>query len=73
MRVSDVAELAGMTTPEKILALEDLWDSISSDDIGVPVPQSHKAELDRRFRDYQANPGKLLTLKELQARIAKRK
>jgi hypothetical protein len=31
----------------------------------VPVPQSHKEELDRRLESYRAHPGDLLSLEEL--------
>ena len=48
MRVTDIPEIAQLSTPEKILLVEDLWDSIASDESGVPVSQSHKEELARK-------------------------
>jgi putative addiction module component (TIGR02574 family) len=38
MRVSDIHEVIKLSTPEKILLVEDLWDSIASDESAVPVP-----------------------------------
>jgi putative addiction module component (TIGR02574 family) len=73
MRVSDIPELAKLSAPEKILLVEDLWDSISSDESIVPVPQSHIDELDRRLKKYESTGGRLLTIEELQANIEKRK
>lgn len=73
MRVSDIPEIVGLTTPEKILLLEDLWENIASDEDGVPIPKSHKEELDRRLRRHKSQPGNLLSLEELQSRIARRK
>lgn len=73
MRASDIHEIIKLSTPEKILLVEDLWDSIVSDESAVPVPQSHMEELDRRMRRYEAFPGTLLTLDELQTRVEKRK
>jgi putative addiction module component (TIGR02574 family) len=73
MRVSDIPELARLSTPEKILLLEDLWDSIASDESSVPVPQSHAKELDTRLERHRSNPGNLLSLEELQFRIESRK
>ena len=35
----------------------------------VPVPTSRCEELDRRLADYEKNPDRLLTLKELQGWI----
>ena len=73
MRVDDIPEIDNMSTPEKILFVEELWDKILDDESGVPVPQSHKDELDKRLRQYRAHPGNLLSLEELQGRIAQRK
>jgi len=73
MRVSDIHEIIKLSTPEKILLVEDLWDSIALDESAVPVPQSHIEELDRRLKRYESPPGNLLSLVELQTRIEKRK
>jgi putative addiction module component (TIGR02574 family) len=73
MRVTDIPEIGKLSAPEKILLVEDLWDSIASDESGVPVPQSHMDELDRRAKRYEAHPGDLLSLDELRSRIEKRK
>jgi len=73
MRVSDIPEITKLSTPEKILLVEDLWDSIALNEAAVPVPESHKAELDKRLRRYESAPGSLLSLEELRTRIEKRK
>jgi len=73
MRLSSIPEIAKLSAPEKILLVEDLWDDISADANSIPVPQSHQAELDRRLKRYQLHPGELLSLEDLQIRIAKRK
>jgi putative addiction module component (TIGR02574 family) len=69
MRVSDIPEITQLSAAEKILFVEDLWDSIASDEAGVPVPQSHMDELDRRVSRHAAHPGDLLSLEELLSRI----
>lgn len=73
MRVKDIPEITKLSTPEKILLVEDLWDSIASDESVVPVPKSHMEELQERFRRYESFPGNLLTLEELRVRIERRK
>jgi len=73
MRIDNIAEIESLSTSEKILLVEDIWDEISSDEFDVPVPQSHKEELDRRLRRCEAHPGDLLSLEELQGRIQSRK
>lgn len=72
MRVVDIPELARLSTAEKILLVEDLWDSIAMDEATVPVPASHKAELDSRMKAFRASPGVLLSLEDLQSRFQRR-
>ncbi len=72
MKINDVPEILRLSIPEKILFVEDLWDSISSVDSEVPVPESHKNELDYRLEKHYS-PGELLSINELQARIKKMK
>ncbi len=73
MRVDDIPEIARLTIPEKILLLDDLWDSIASEELSIPVPQSHREELDRRLTEHEENPGKLLTLDDLRGSIEARR
>jgi putative addiction module component (TIGR02574 family) len=73
VRISDIHEIVKLSTPEKILLVEDLWDSIASDESAVPVPPSHKEELDRRLKRHESAPGNLLSLEELRTRVEKRK
>jgi len=73
MRVDDIPEIARLTIPEEILLLEDLWDGIASEESSIPVPQSHREELDRRLAEYEKDPGRLLTLDDLRGRIEARR
>jgi putative addiction module component (TIGR02574 family) len=69
MKVKDIPEIKQLSTPEKILLLEDLWESISADEDNINVPKNHQDELDRRM----SVPGELLSLEELQMKINHRK
>ena len=73
MRAIDIPEISQLSTPEKILLLEDIWESIASDDSEVPLPESHKEELNRRLERHISSPGELLSLEQLQTLIDKRK
>lgn len=73
MRISDIPQITKLSTPEKILLVEDLWDNIASDESAVPVPQSHMDELDKRLKRYELGPGNLLSLEDLRTRIESRK
>ena len=72
MRVSDIPEITKLSTSEKILLIEDLWDSIATNE-SIPIPQSHLDELDKRIKRYESAPGDLLSLEELQTRVEKMK
>ena len=66
MRVKDLPEISKLSTPEKILLVEDLWDNISADDASIPVPESHKTELDKRHKRFNLRlaPSCLLMISE---------
>lgn len=73
MRIAHIPEIESLSTSEKILLVEDLWDRIAVDESSVPIPQSHKEELDSRLHRYRSQPGNLLSLEELQERVEQRK
>ncbi|MBI5075370.1 MAG: addiction module protein [Nitrospirae bacterium] len=73
MRVIDIPQIEKLGVAEKILLIEDLWDSISAEESAIPAPQSHIKELNRRFARYKSYPGALLSLDELRIRIESRK
>ncbi len=70
MDLLEIPQLSDLSIPEKILLVEDLWDSIPA--AGVAVADSHRTELDRRLDRHRKNPGPLLSLADLQGRLAKR-
>ena len=49
--------------------VENIWNSIASEQSNVPVQPCHHEELDRRLADYENDPCWLLTLEDLQERI----
>jgi len=69
MRVDAIPEISRLSTAEKILLVEDLWDSIAADAAPLPVPQSHLDELERRWARFAAAPGDVLSLDELKATV----
>ena len=69
MRVDTIPEIGSLSTAEKILLVEDLWDSIAADAAPLPVPQSHLDELEKRWERFAASPGDVLSLEELKATI----
>lgn len=73
MRVIDIPQIKKLSIPEKILLVEDMWDSISSEESVVPIPESHMVELDRRLTRHKQSHGRLLSLDELREKIESRK
>ncbi len=73
MRIQDIPEIERLSTSEKILLVEDLWDQIASEPSEVPIPPSHIQELERRLHRHTTHPGTLLSLEELQSKIDLRK
>ena len=47
-------EIDKLNLAEKLLLLEDVWDSIALSNSELPLPEWQKRELDRRYKEYQA-------------------
>ena len=46
-------EISGLGLSEKLLLVEDIWDSIAADNLQIPMPAWHKTELDKRYKEYK--------------------
>jgi len=57
----------GLPPNERLKLLEDIWDSLAATPEDIPVPEWHKAELDRRLDNPASGPG--LTWDEVRARL----
>ena len=47
-------EIDRLDLSEKILLVEDIWDSIARRNSELPMPEWHKQELDRRSLEFQS-------------------
>jgi len=56
MDSSIVAETLKYDVAERIIMVEDIWDSIACVPEALPVTEAQKKELDKRLREYHANP-----------------
>ena len=45
-----------LSVPERILLLEEIWDSIAANPEDLPLTEVQKAELDRRLAACEADP-----------------
>jgi putative addiction module component (TIGR02574 family) len=46
-------EIDRLELSEKLLLVEDLWDSIAASNSELPLPEWQKEELNRRYKEYQ--------------------
>lgn len=49
-------KIGNLSYSEKILLVEQLWDSIRAEAESSPLTDAQEAELDRRLADYELNP-----------------
>ena len=50
------SDILNMSVPERILLVEDIWDSVAEIPDIVPLTEDQKKELDRRLDAYHSNP-----------------
>jgi len=65
MTIAEIDNVLMLPVEQRILLVEDVWDSIRPQSKRVPVPESHKQELDRRFEKYKHDPSALLDDQQL--------
>ena len=47
-------EINKLNLAEKLLLVEDIWDSIAQNNSKLPMPEWQKRELDKRYNEYKA-------------------
>ncbi len=45
-----------LSIPERILLVQDIWDSIVAEQVTVGLSEAQKAELDRRLEEHKNSP-----------------
>jgi putative addiction module component (TIGR02574 family) len=54
MKPSDIRdEIDKLALPEKLLLVEDIWDSIAASNADLPMPEWQEQELTRRYEQYK--------------------
>jgi putative addiction module component (TIGR02574 family) len=62
-------DFRSMSIPERILLVEEIWDSIAADQQSLEVTQAQKDELDRRLAACDAAPDQGSTWEEVKSRL----
>lgn len=52
-------EISKLELSEKLLLVEDIWDSIAASNAELPMPEWQKQELDRRLQQYNEGTAEL--------------
>ncbi len=60
-----------LSLAERILLVEEIWDSIAAEAEALEVPQSHKDELDRRLTAHEADPHSGSSWEDVKTRLQK--
>ena len=69
MTKSLLAEASKLSISERIELVEAIWDTIGPEANTMPLPESHRAELERRLADLDENPDAGSSWEEVRARL----
>lgn len=62
-------EFDDLSVPEKILRVQDLWDEIARSSSEIEITPAQQEEVERRLREYEANPGGCVSWEDLKRRL----
>ena len=54
---------------DRLMLLEEIWDSLTADPAQIPLSECQKRVLDRRLMDLEAKPNDVLTWDEIKTRV----
>jgi len=64
-------EAKKLSIPDRILLVEEIWDSIAEENEAFELTEAQKSELNRRMESARANPGQGRTWNEIKAEFMK--
>ena len=62
-------EIAALSVEDRIRLVQAIWDSIADEQVYPDLTEAQKQELDRRIKDYEGNPDKILTWEEIKSSV----
>jgi len=69
MNTISKADILKLSVAERILLAQDIWDSSAETPEEIPLPESHKLELDKRLDAFHENPSEGSTWEMIRDRI----
>ena len=64
-----IENIKKMSVAERIMIIEDIWDSILSSNENLPISDEHKKELDVRLEDHRKNPNEGKSWEEVKKNV----
>ena len=68
MRAAEIPNFDQLSDTERLALAEEILGSLQQPE-ALPPPAAHRAELDRRWAAYQANPGIALSKEQFRAQV----
>jgi putative addiction module component (TIGR02574 family) len=65
-------EIRSLPVPERLILVEQIWDSIAEDQEQIELTDAQKAELDRRLAAHEDSPESGATWEEVEKRLRSR-
>jgi putative addiction module component (TIGR02574 family) len=65
-------EIRFLPVPERLILVEQIWDSIAEDQEQIELTDAQKAELDRRLAAHKMSPDSGATWEEVEKRLRNR-
>jgi putative addiction module component (TIGR02574 family) len=59
-----------LSIAQRILLVEEIWDSIASEEDAIPLTEAQRQDLQRRLAAYEANPQAGSKWEEVKARLS---
>ena len=66
-------EARKLSADERAALIEQLWDTLPPETAAVPFPDWHRAGLDARLAEHEADPASVVPWEEARVRLASRK
>ena len=67
-----IENLLKLSVAERVQLVGELWDSIAADADAFPLTEAHKAELDRRLADHEADPDSAIPWEQVREGLYKK-
>jgi len=68
-----IEEILNLSVKKRLEVIEEIWESITSDEEAIPLTSAQRRELDRRKREHRADPSAATSWAEVRDRLQKRK